>query len=66
MKQPFFNDAVKACAIGGASGFLAGRAVWADIVGSADIPKALREVSIPRLKALAEVVDTYAKPWSSW
>ena len=66
VKQPFFNDAVKACAIGGASGFLAGRAVWADIVGSADIPKALREVSIPRLKALAEVVDTYAKPWSSW
>ena len=66
VKQPFFNDAVKACAIGGASGFLAGRAVWADIVGSVDIPKALREVSIPRLKALAEVVDTYAKPWSSW
>ncbi len=66
VKQPFFNDAVKACAIGGASGFLAGRAVWADIVGSADIPKALREVAIPRLKALAEVVDTYAKPWSSW
>jgi len=66
VKQPFFKDAVKACAIGGASGFLAGRAVWADIVGSSDIPKALREVSIPRLEALAEVVDTYAKPWSSW
>ena len=65
VKQPFFKDAVKACAIGGASGFLAGRAVWADIVGSSDIPKALREVSIPRLEALAEVVDTYAKPWSS-
>ena len=66
VKQPFFKDAVKACAIGGASGFLAGRAVWADIVGSSDIPKALREVSIPRLEALAEVVDTYAKPWTSW
>jgi len=44
VKQPFFNDAVKACAMGGASGFLAGRAVWADIVSSPDIPKALREV----------------------
>jgi sulfofructosephosphate aldolase len=66
VKQPFFNDAVKACAMGGASGFLAGRAVWADIVGAVDIPKALREVSIPRLEALAEVVDTYAKPWTSW
>lgn len=66
VKQPFFNDAVKACAMGGASGFLAGRAVWADIVGAADIPKALREVSIPRLEQLAEIVDTHAKPWSSW
>ena len=66
VKQPFFNDAVKACAMGGASGFLAGRAVWADIVGSTDIPKALRDVSIPRLQQLAEIVDTHAKPWSSW
>jgi sulfofructosephosphate aldolase len=66
VKQPFFNDAVKACAIGGASGFLAGRAVWADIVGAPDIPKALREVSIPRLEKLAETVDKYAKPWGSW
>lgn len=66
VKQPFFNDAVKACAMGGASGFLAGRAVWADIVGAADIPKALREISIPRLQRLAEIVDTHSKPWSSW
>ena len=66
VKQPFFNNAVKACAMGGASGFLAGRAVWADIVGSPDIPKALREVSIPRLEQLAEIVDTHAKPWTSW
>jgi len=66
VKQPFFNDAVKACAMGGASGFLAGRAVWADIVGAADIPKALRDVSIPRLEQLAEIVDAHAKPWTSW
>lgn len=66
VKQPFFNDAVKACAMGGASGFLAGRAVWADIVGATDIPKALREVSIPRLEKLAQIVDTHAKPWTSW
>lgn len=66
VKQPFFNDAVKACAMGGASGFLAGRAVWADIVGAADIPTALQEISIPRLERLAEIVDTHAKPWSSW
>jgi sulfofructosephosphate aldolase len=64
VKAPFFADAVKACAQGGASGFLAGRAVWADIVGAADIPAALREVSIPRLEKLAEIVDKYARPWS--
>ena len=66
VKQPFFADAVKACAMGGASGFLAGRAIWADIVSSPDIPKALREISIPRLEQLTEIVDTHAKPWSSW
>ena len=66
VKQPVFNDAVKACAMGGASGFLAGRAVWADIVGATDIPKALRETSIPRLQRLAEIVDTHSKPWGSW
>ena len=64
VKAPFFADAVKACAQGGASGFLAGRAVWADIVGSGDIPAALREVSIPRLEKLAEIVDQFARPWS--
>jgi len=64
VKAPFFADAVKACAQGGASGFLAGRAVWADIVGAADIPAALREVSIPRLEKLAEIVDEFARPWS--
>ena len=65
VKQEFFADAVKSCCQGGASGFLAGRAVWADIVGATDIPKALREVSVPRLQKLAEIVDEYAKPWNS-
>lgn len=64
VKAPLFADAVKACAQGGASGFLAGRAVWADLVGSVDIPAALREVSIPRLEKLGEIVDQYARPWS--
>ncbi len=66
VKQPLFAGAVKACAQGGASGFLAGRAVWADIVGASDIPKELREISIPRLEALGEIVDTYARPWTDW
>ena len=66
VKQENFANAVKACAQGGASGFLAGRAVWSDIVGATDIPRTLREVSIPRLEALGEIVDTYARPWTDW
>jgi sulfofructosephosphate aldolase len=66
VKQPNFADAVRVCCQGGASGFLAGRAVWADIVGASDIPKALREISVPRLEKLSEIVDQYAKPWQSW
>ena len=66
VKADNFANAVTACALGGASGFLAGRAVWADIVGSADTPGALRDVSIPRLRNLSEIVDKYAKPWTSW
>jgi sulfofructosephosphate aldolase len=60
-----FAGGVEAACKGGASGFLAGRAVWADIVGSDDIPKALREVSLPRLQALGQIVDEHARPWFS-
>ena len=64
VKAEFFADAVMACAQGGASGFLAGRAVWADIVGASDINKALREVSVPRLEKLGAIVDQYARPFN--
>lgn len=66
VKTQHFANAVKACGLGGASGFLAGRAIWADIVGADDVPAALRETSIPRLKKLTEIVDTYARPWTDW
>lgn len=65
VKAEFFAAGVKASCQGGASGFLAGRAVWADIVGSSDIPQSLRDISIPRLKNLAAIVDEHAKPWQS-
>ena len=41
----------------GASGFLAGRAVWAAVIGSDDVERDLDEVSIPRLQRLGELVD---------
>lgn len=58
-----FRAAVEAACRGGASGFLAGRALWSDVVGAADVPARLRAVSLPRLEALVDVVDRYARPW---
>jgi sulfofructosephosphate aldolase len=58
-----FPAAVEAACRGGASGFLAGRALWSDVVGAADVPARLREVSVPRLERLAEIVDREARPW---
>jgi sulfofructosephosphate aldolase len=60
-----FPAAVRAACRGGASGFLAGRALWSDVVGSGDVPKALGEVSVPRLERLADLVDREATPWTS-
>jgi sulfofructosephosphate aldolase len=59
-----FLGAVQAACCSGASGFLAGRALWSDVVGSADVPRALDEISVPRLQRLVEVVDAEATPWS--
>lgn len=56
-----FLDAVTAACRAGASGFLAGRALWSDIVGRP--LDELRTISAPRLERLVEVVDTHARAW---
>ena len=56
-----FERAVEAACRGGASGFLAGRAIWSDAVGAPDVRVALRERAVPRLQRLAEIVDRYAR-----
>jgi sulfofructosephosphate aldolase len=58
-----FQDAVEAACRAGASGFLAGRALWSDVVGHPDVPGRLRELSVPRLEGLIEVVDRSARRW---
>lgn len=55
--QDVFPVAVELACSEGASGFLAGRAVWAGVIGSPDIEQALREDAVPRLQRLCEVVD---------
>jgi sulfofructosephosphate aldolase len=57
-----FAGAVEAACRGGASGFLAGRAVWRDALGPEPEP-ALRERSVPRLQRLGQIVDATARPW---
>src|SRR4051812_30142106 len=59
-----FEDAVKASCQGGASGFLAGRAVWSDTVGDGDYAARLRAVSLPRLERLTAIVDQHARPFA--
>jgi sulfofructosephosphate aldolase len=52
-----FGSAMLAACRGGASGFLAGRAIWADAFASGDVERHLAAVSVPRLQQLAAAVD---------
>lgn len=57
VEADIFGRAVRIAMQGGASGFLAGRAVWASVIGATDPQTMLRDVSVPRLQRLAEIVD---------
>lgn len=52
-----FPQAVEWACREGASGFLAGRAVWRNVIGQADTGRALVEDAAVRLKRLCDVVD---------
>jgi sulfofructosephosphate aldolase len=58
-----FPRAVEAACKGGASGMLAGRAVWMSTLDDADPTRLLRQHSVPRLEQLAALVDAHATPW---
>ena len=58
-----FPRAVEAACKGGASGTLAGRAVWTPAVPEEDPTAALRTYSVPRLHELAAIVDAHGRPW---
>jgi sulfofructosephosphate aldolase len=57
--------AVEAACRGGASGMLAGRAVWTATLGAADPTQLLREHSVPRLQQLGAIVDRQGRPWQA-
>ncbi|MBA3842814.1 MAG: hypothetical protein H0X39_09395 [Actinobacteria bacterium] len=58
-----YPSAVEAACKGGASGMLAGRAVWTATLGSDDPTQLLREHSVPRLQQLGGIVDAHGRPW---
>jgi sulfofructosephosphate aldolase len=58
-----FPAAVEAACKGGASGMLAGRAVWTSTLSADDPTDLLREQSVPRLQHLGAIVDEHGRPW---
>lgn len=57
-----FPTAVEAACRAGASGFLAGRALWTDAL-TGDRDAALRGASTERLRLLGQIVDRHGRPW---
>jgi len=63
-----FQKQVEIACKAGASGFLAGRALWqegAQIRSRDERMNFFRNTAAPRLKKLAEIADSYGKPWYS-
>jgi sulfofructosephosphate aldolase len=58
-----FPAAVEASCRGGASGMLAGRAIWTPALADDDPTESLRTHSVPRLRELAAIVDAHGRPW---
>lgn len=55
--EKLFPRAVSIAMTAGASGFLAGRAVWSSVIGLPDTEMMLRDISVPKLQRLGEIVD---------
>ena len=63
-----FRKQVEIACKAGASGFLAGRALWqegAQIRDRVERMSFFKHMAAPRLKELAELADSYGKPWYS-
>jgi tagatose 1,6-diphosphate aldolase len=63
-----FRKQVQIACKAGASGFLAGRALWqegAQIRARDERMTFFQNTAAPRLKELAEIADSYGKPWHS-
>lgn len=59
--EDVFPTAVQLACSEGASGFLAGRAVWASCIGSPDVEHELSTAAVARLQRLCDVVDAIVR-----
>lgn len=59
-----FADAAVAACRGGASGFLAGRAIWQASLAAPDVAADLASTAATRLRDLAARIDGVARPWT--
>lgn len=57
VQTDLFGNAVRIACRAGARGFLAGRAVWASVIGARNPRTMLADVSVPRLERLGQIVD---------
>ena len=65
---PVFEQQVKIACQGGASGFLAGRAIWKESIpmSVSDRRDYLVDLGVKRLKRLTEISNAYARPWTAF
>ena len=65
--DPFdvFTAQLEVACRAGCSGFMAGRAVWREVIAAAENHRArvVDEVVLPRFRALCDVAERHAKPW---
>ncbi|MFN8371263.1 MAG: tagatose 1,6-diphosphate aldolase [Anaerolineae bacterium] len=63
-----FEEQTRIACESGASGFLAGRAIWKEAVTMSDEARArfLAETAVPRIKKLADVASKTARPWTEF
>lgn len=62
-----FTDVLRiSCDEGGASGFIAGRALWKESIGMTEAERSVffTEVSVPRLEACRQAIAGRARPWT--
>lgn len=61
--QERFAAAVEAACRGGASGFLAGRGIWAESIAASNTIDDLKNAAVKRFEHLVSIVDACARPW---